>query len=103
MWSKGAVVIVKHGDQEWADSIEQALAIRRASEKELRELEELKRHKNLSKIHDDKFTDIVIEDARRRYRKIRPMPRWLDILLAPWSLLVYGVSLFADKYLVIRG
>ena len=25
MWSKGAVVVVKHGDQDWADSMEQAV------------------------------------------------------------------------------
>jgi hypothetical protein len=37
-WSKGAVVIVKRGDQEWGDAIEDALDVKRASNKELEEL-----------------------------------------------------------------
>lgn len=98
-WSKGAVVIVKHGDQEWADSMEQTLAIKRASDQEV---EELRRDKKLSKIHDDAFTDIAIQSLRKKYRKIKPMPKWLDILLSPWSLLVYGIAVFSNKFLIIR-
>ena len=93
-WSKGAVVIVKRGDQDWADSIEQAISIRKASE---REVEELKRHKNLTKIHDDKFTDIAIENLRNRYR-VKPVTRVMDILLSPWTLLLYGVVVLSERW-----
>lgn len=106
-WSKGAVVIVKHGDQEWADSMEQTVAIKLASKQEVEELrkenEALKRDKKLAKIHDDRFTNIVIKEIERKHGKIKRYRRWKDILLAPWALFVYAVSLFTNKYLIIKG
>ena len=112
-WKKGAVVIVKRGDEEWADAIEEVLDIQKASRKELEELEnenkelenenkELKRSKDMTKIHDDKFTDNMIAKLEREYGNHWTPPKWVRWILEAVAFVVYWISLFVDKYLVIK-
>lgn len=101
-WSKGAVVIIKRGDEEWADSMENALVPKKDICDD-EEMKTLKRDNELTKIHDTRFTNNMIEALLHTYGPIpKPIPKWLDWLLAPWTLLIYGVSLFTNKYLIIK-
>ena len=104
-WKKGAVVIVKHGDQDWADSMEESLNIQRASDKELEELENenrnLKRDKDLSKIHDDRFTQNALDDLENKW-DYYPPPTWLRVIKEGLAFIVYWISIFFDKFLTIK-
>lgn len=103
-WSRGAVVILKSGDQEIGDALENALVVRRATDEDLKQFEKALMERKLTKIHDTRFTNFMIEDLEYRYGKIKkPIPKWLDKLLSPFTLMLYWVSLFTDKYLVIKG
>lgn len=105
-WTKGAVVIVKRGDQEWADAMEESLDIPRGDDREMKELEnenkELKRDNDLSKIHDTRFTDMVIESLEHDYGRTRKSPKWAQIVKQGFALIVYVVSVFFDKFLTIK-
>ena len=105
-WKKGAVVIVKRGDQEWGDAIEDALNIQKASDNELEELrkenEELKRDKELSKKHDDRFTDYAINELANKQDYYRTPPTWLRIIKEGFAFIIYWISVFWDKYLTLK-
>lgn len=105
-WKKGAVVIVKRGDEEWADAIEEGLNIQKASRKEVEELKnenkDLKRSNELTKIHDDKFTDNMIAKLEREYGNSWVPPKWAKWILEGVAFIVYWISVFVDKYLVIK-
>ena len=105
-WSKGAVVIVKRGDQEWGDAIEDSLNIKKASDKELEELrnenETLKRDKDLGSMHDDKFTDLAIQSLREKYKHKKEPPKWAKIVMEGFAFIVYWISVFFDKFLTIK-
>ena len=102
-WSKGAVVIVKRGDEKWANEMEQALVPVAMEGEAGKDVSDLERKNDLTKIHDTRFTDAMIEDLTRVYGPIKdPAPKWLETLLAPWTLLIYLVSVFWDKYMTIH-
>lgn len=105
-WSKGAVVIVKRGDQEWGDVIEDALDVKRASNKELEELrkenEELKRDKELARNHDTRFTNKAIQDLKDENEHYKTPPKWLRVIKEGFAFIVYWISVFWDKYLTIK-
>ena len=105
-WEKGAVVIVKRGDQEWGDAIEDALGVKKESDKELEELrkenEELKRDKELSKNHDTRFTDRAIQDLNYSDEYYKTPPKWLRIIKEGFAFVIYWISVFWDKYLTIK-
>lgn len=105
-WSKGAVVIVKRGDQEWGDAIEDSLNIKKASDKELEELrnenEALKRDKDLGSIHDNKFTNLAIESLKTQYKHKKEPPKWAKIVMEGFAFIVYLISVFFDKFLTIK-
>ena len=101
-WTKGAVVIVKRGDQEWADAMEESLDIPRGDDREMKELEnenkELKRDNDLAKIHDTRFTNMVIQGLEHEYGRNRIPPTWLKVVKQGFALVVYLVSVFYDKF-----
>ena len=107
-WTKGAVVIVKRGDEEWADSIEKTLTVDEgwADSKEIEQLksenEELKRDKAMTKIHDTRFTNAAIDSLSNKHDYYLPPPRWIRIIKEGIAFIVYWVSIFVDKYMVIK-
>ena len=106
-WKKGAVVIVKRGDEDWADAIvEKGLKIQKVSDKEIEELrnenEKLKCANEMTKIHDTRFTNAVIQNLSIENDYYPTRPKWLRIIMEGFALIVYWISLFADKYLVIK-
>lgn len=105
-WSKGAVVIVKRGDPEWGDVIEDALDVKRAPNKELEELrkenEELKRDKELARNHDTRFTNKAIQDLKDENEHYKTPPKWLRVIKEGFAFIIYWISVFWDKYLTIK-
>lgn len=105
-WKKGAVVIVKRGDQEWGDAIEDALNVKKASDKELEELrkenEELKRDKELTKNHDTRFTNMAIQDLKDKNEYYKTSPPWLRVIKEGFAFVIYWISVFWDKYMTIK-
>lgn len=100
-WSKGAVVIKKHGDEEWADVIEKSLNIKRASDKELKELEELRRDNTFMKKHIVDDLEAKIADAEAKYGHNWIPPKWMKPIVDVISLIEYGFAILIDK--VSRG
>ena len=102
-WSKGAVVIKikKHGDEEWADTIEKSLNIKRASDKELKELEELRRDNTFMKKHIVDDLEAKIADAEAKYGRNWIPPKWMKPIVDVISLIEYGFAILIDK--VSRG
>lgn len=98
-WSKGAVVIVKRGDQEWADAMEQALAIKRASKEEIAEME---RENTLLKTRMSKELEEKIADADRMYGYNFVWPKWLDPITGFFALIIYGIACFWDRFMTIK-
>ena len=95
-WSKGAVVIKKHGDEEWADAMEKALDIQRASDKEV---EELKRDNEFLKKHVVEDLEQKIIDAELDYGYNWTPPKWARGIVEAFAFVVYHFSVFVDKYL----
>lgn len=100
-WKKGAVVIQikKHGDEEWADEMEKALNVQRAADKER---EELERDNKFMKRHIVEDLEAKIAKAEYDYGYNWIPPKWLLPFIQVWALLMYGISLFAHKYLIIK-
>ena len=96
-WSKGAVVIKKHGDEEWADAIEKSLNIKRASDKELKELEELRRDNTFMKKHIVDDLEAKIADAEAKYGHNWVPPKWMKPIVDVISLIEYGFAILIDK------
>lgn len=95
--NRGAVVIVKHGDQEIADAIEKGLDIRYRDEKKdentcKTELAAIARQKDIAK----KF-----RAARRKYR-IKKKPKEQGVVKNVFIFLVYAFTMFVDKYMRIK-
>lgn len=99
MWSKGAVVIVKHGDQDWADSIEQTIAIRKASNQEV---EELKRENTFLKKRTTDDLIAKIEKAEQDYGYNWTPPKWAKWFFDILALIEYGAAMFVDKFMTIK-
>lgn len=98
MWSKGAVVIIKHGDEAMADAMEKGLDIRYTKgvkdEKTCKtELAALARQEEIA---------AKIADAQANYGYNWTPPKWANKIIGVFALIVYGVSVFIDKYLRIK-
>ena len=97
MWSKGAVVIVKRGDEAMADALERGLDIRYSDDtsKEQKckyELMEITRSEKLQR---------QIEELEEMYGYNWTPPRWAKGM-SVFALIIYGISVFIDKYLRIK-
>ena len=94
MWSKGAVVVVKHGDPGIAN-----------------ELEKIFRNNNkstssggycfLPRRHTTEELKAMIEDAERQYGQRRIPPKWLECIRMGLAFVVYHICIFIEKYLVL--
>ena len=81
MWTKGAVVIVKHGDGEIADSIGNALEENYRSAKDY---ENLERDYTFMKIHNREYWENKLIDAKKKYEKVAKGPSRIRRFLE-WS------------------
>ena len=97
-WSKGAVVIKKHGDEAWANEMEKALDIRKATDKEK---EELERDNEWMKKHIVEDLENKIIDAEINYGYNFVPPKWARPIFEGMALIQYGIALFVDKYMKI--
>lgn len=97
-WKKGAVVIKKHGDEEWADAMEKALNVQKAANKEL---EELRRDNEFLKKHVTKDLKQKIIDAELNYGYNWTPPKWAKDIVEGFAFIVYYISLFVEKYLIL--
>lgn len=104
-WSKGAVVIKKHGDQDWADAMAKTLDIQRASNKEVEELreenKELKRDNEFMKKHIVESLEVKMANAELQYGHKWTPPKWAKRIMEGFAFIVYHVSLFIEKYLIL--
>ena len=100
-WSKRGVVIVKRGDQEWTDAIEQSMNIKLASQKELEELikenEELRKQNEILRRIVAKATKRYIDDAERNYGYNWKPPKWANRIVGIFSYIIYKFSVFIDS------
>lgn len=97
-WKKGAVVIKKHGDEEWADAMEKALNVQKAANKEL---EELRRDNEFMKKHVTEDLEQKIIDAELNYGYNWTPPKWAKGIVEGFAFIVYHISLFVEKYLIL--
>ncbi len=93
MWSKGAVVVVKRGDKAMADAIEKGLDIRYTNNDRY----------DLVKNRDRLYWQAKIDEAQLYYgTNPAPPPKWARKIVAGFAFIVYGFSVFVDKYLKIH-
>lgn len=98
MWSKGAVVIVKHGDPEMADQIANGL-VRMPDERYLR----MERENYFLKRRSKREIRKMIRRAERRYGwNPAPPPNWAKWIVGIRNLMIYGLVIFKDKYMTIQ-
>jgi hypothetical protein len=99
-WSKGAVVIKKSGDEEWANEMEKVLDIPREDDKDR---EALKRDNEWMKRHIVEELEQKIIDAEIDYGYNFVPPKWLKPVISMVALIEYGEAMFVDKYMKIHG
>lgn len=99
MWSKGAVVIVKRGDEAMANSIEEGLGLKMVP---VEQVEDMKRDNFFLKKRCSKAIQQDIIDAQIKYGYNWVPPKWASKLVQGFALIVYGVSIFVDRYLTIK-
>lgn len=97
-WSKGAVVIKKSGDEEWANEMEKALDIPKNQNSDR---EALERDNEWMKRHIIEDLEQKIIDAEINYGYNFVPPRWASPIFKVMALIEYGVALFVDKYMRI--
>ena len=95
-WSKGAVVIKKSGDKEWANEMEKVLDIQKEVDPEK---EELERDNEWMKKHIVEDLENKIIDAEIKYGYNFVPPKWASPIFKAMALVIYGIAVFADKYL----
>lgn len=100
MWSKGAVVIVKHGDEEMANAMENALDIRLKDPKTLTGSERAE-YDLLKKAKSDSLKAKIAESEEIYGYNWTP-PKWAEKIVGAFALVVYGISVFIDRYLRIK-
>ena len=104
MWSKGAVVIIKRGDEAMADIITKGLNAESDSKTNTDDdIETLKMQNYFLKKRVRKTTDALIEDARIQYGYNWTPPKWANYIVRGFALVVYGVSVFVDRFMRIKG
>lgn len=99
MWSKGAVVIVKRGDEAMANAIEKGLDLKMVP---VEEVEDMKRDNFFLKKRCVKAIQQDILDAQLKYGHNWVPPKWANKLVQGFALIVYGISIFVDRYLTIK-
>ncbi len=99
MWSKGAVVIVKRGDEAMADAM--ASSFEEDREKDPLTNEERAWKDLLSQAKEDAVL-AKIADAQATYGRNYIPPKWAKKIVEGFAFIVYGISIFVERYLVIR-
>jgi len=104
MITKGAVVIIKHGDPEFADSMEKGLVKKIAgpSSDQAKYISELERENFFLRRIVERETGRNLAELESEYGYNRRVPRIFRRLSNGWALIMYGITRFVDKYLVIR-
>lgn len=97
MWSKGAVVIVKHGDEEMANKMEKSLVPVQTERKSL----DTCKTELAAKARQEELAQKII-DAEINYGYNWTPPHWAKVFVSGYALLVYGFTMFVDKYLRIK-
>lgn len=100
MWSKGAVVVVKKGDPEFADAIEKGVTANKMVPK--KDMEETERENAFMKKRYKESLENDIATAQIQYGHNWVTPTWLKPLAGLWALIVYGISVFVDKFMTIK-
>ena len=103
MWSKGAVVIIKRGDEAMADMMTKGLNVEESVVENADEIENLKMQNYFLKKRVRKTTDLMIEDARLQYGYNWTPPKWANYIVRGFALVIYGVSIFVDRFMRIKG
>ena len=103
MWKKGAVVIVKHGDEAMANAMASVFDEKKDEDIEVNEDPNYdKTWKDLLYKSKKDAIDAAILDAKEHYEHNWTPPKWAKRIVECFALVVYGVCVFIDKYLVIR-
>ena len=95
-WSKGAVIIVKHGDPEFANGIEEILKPKQSSENNKISCRFVPKRHTKEELID------MIDDAERKYGVPTNRPKWIKAIKDVTLISLYYISLFVDKYLKIK-
>lgn len=99
MWDKGAVVILKRGDEAMADSIEDAMT---KSLVPLEEMEKVKRENFFLKRQNSRNNSEKIAGANYFYEKKRRSIHLPKIISDFYAITIYGLSEFTARFLTIR-
>jgi len=99
MWSKGAVVVVKRGDEAMANAIEEGMSLALVSSKEV---EDIKRENFFLKRQNTKNNKRKIIAARHAYAIKRRRFKWKRLFVDIYALTVYGLTMFFDRYMRIH-
>ena len=99
MWSKGAVVIVKHGDEAIADAVAKGIDIQTVAKSDV---EKIERDYRFMKNRDSKYWKRKIRKANEKYAYNWRPPWWAKKTVEAFAFVVYGFSVFVDKYLRIK-
>lgn len=99
MWSKGAVVIIKYGDEEMANSMVEGMRINlsempKAGTKDIKTLEA---ENYFLRCCVNRLTKDKIQRAQEDYGYGRSTPRWLQKVSEWIAFIVYCFSTFIEK------
>lgn len=95
-WSKGAVVIRKSGDEEWANEMEKVVNNQSGVDQEK---EALERDNGWMKKHIVEDLEKKIMDAEIKYGYNFVPPKWAKPIFEGIALIEYGLAVFVEKYL----
>ena len=98
MWSKGAVVIVKRGDEAVADAM--ASPFEQQTQEPLNEDE--KDWKDLLSQAKKDAIMVKIAIAEANYGRNYIPPAWAKKIVECFAFIVYKFSIFVERYLVIK-
>lgn len=101
MWNKGAVVVIKHGDEQLANAIQNGVC---STMVPASDVNTLKRDYDLLKKRNTVYWSRKIRRAHRMYfeKPKKPLPNWTKPLIDIYALVVYGISMFVDKFMTIK-
>ncbi len=106
-WKKGAVVIKKLGDEEWADEMEKVLNAKEESDKDIQTLisnlieenKTLKRDNEFLRKHVVAELKQKIQDAEDAYGYNKEYSGIFGKIMGVIGLILYKTCCFIDKYL----
>ena len=102
MWSKGAVVIIKRGDEAMANTMASPFEQRMAAKEHINEDQAIRDwYKMLCKAKKE-AVDKAILDAQETYGHNWTPPRWAKKITEGFAFVVYGICVFIERYLVLR-